>query len=32
MKEVNLEEIILEAYGCKDVHDFQKSFDVITDY
>lgn len=27
-KTINLESIILEAYGCKDAHDFQKSFDV----
>ena len=27
-RKINLESIILEAYGCKDVHDFKKSFDV----
>ena len=27
-KKINLESIILEAYGCKDVHDFKKSFDI----
>lgn len=25
---INLETIILEAYGCKDAHDFQQSFDI----
>lgn len=27
-KTINLETIILEAYGCKNAHDFQQSFDV----
>lgn len=27
-RKINLESIILEAYGCKDVSDFKKSFDV----
>ena len=27
-RKINLESIILEAYGCKDVNDFQKSNDV----
>lgn len=27
-KTIDLEEIILEAYGCKDAHDFQQSFDI----
>jgi len=25
---INLEEIILEAYGCKDAHEFQRDFDI----
>ena len=27
-KKINLEEIILDIYGCQNVEDFQKSFDV----
>ena len=27
-KKINLEEIILDIYGCQNVEDFQKSFDI----
>jgi hypothetical protein len=28
MKKIDLEEIILEAYGCVDAHEFQRDYDI----
>lgn len=27
-RKVNLESIILEAYGCRDAHEFQRDYDI----